>query len=85
MTATRELRIDDRREAIAQRRKSPRARLINSARIIWSNGAPVRCTVRNLSRTEACFEVREPVPEAFDLILDAKIWRKAFRIGVKFT
>jgi hypothetical protein len=87
-----ELRIDDRREAITQRRKSARSRMINLARIVWSNGGPVRCTVRNFSRTGACIEVHEPVPEAFDLILDcdtsryscAKIWQNSPRMGVRF-
>jgi hypothetical protein len=93
MTDTRDLRIDDRREAITQRRKSSRAKLMSAARIVWTDGGPIRCTVRNFSRTGACIEVHEPVPETFDLVFDcdlsryacAKIWQHTPRIGVKFT
>jgi PilZ domain len=92
MTPIRELRIDDRRAAITQRRKSSRAKMLNGARIVWITGGPVKCTVRNLSRTGACVEVHEPIPDTFDLVLDcdelryscAMVWQHPPRMGVKF-
>ncbi|HLH10938.1 MAG TPA: PilZ domain-containing protein [Methylovirgula sp.] len=82
---------DDRRQA--QRRKSPRARVQKAAQIIWLGGAPIRCTVRNLSASGACLEVEREIPrDTFDLVFDADqsrrycrvAWRQSSRIGVKF-
>jgi hypothetical protein len=64
-------RADDRRTAGRDRRSSPRVRTLKGAQIIWPNGAPVRCIVRNISETGAKLEAHEPVLQNnFDLVFD---------------
>jgi PilZ domain len=84
---------DDRRVAISNRRGSPRIKTLKGAQIVWPNGTPVSCVVRNLSETGANLEAFEPVLQnTFDLVFDLDqsrracrvIWRREPRIGVKF-
>src|SRR4029077_20557896 len=56
------------------------------------NGDSIECGIRDLSETGAQLEVRGPIPNVFDLIIDCDqsrhtcyvIWRKVWRIGVTF-
>ncbi len=72
--------------------KSPRFRTLKGAQIVWLTGVPVKCIVRNLSQTGAKIEVRNPIPETFDLIFDNDesrhrcrvVWREELYIGVQF-
>ncbi len=83
--------IDDRRKT-ADRRKSSRKRILKVGRTFWPNGDSSECIVCNLSDTGAQLELRGPVPNLFDLVVDGDssrrpcsvVWRKANRIGVKF-
>ena len=85
--------VEDRRKADSDRRGSPRIRTLKGGQIIWPNGTPVKCVVRNVSETGAKLEVHEPVLQnTFDLVFDLDqsrracrvVWRKEPRIGVKF-
>jgi len=85
--------ISDRRKAITDRRAAPRIRTLKGAKIIWPNGAPVSCVVRNLSESGASLEAYAPVLQnTFDLVFDLDhsrrscrvVWRKEPRLGVKF-
>ena len=84
--------IDDRRILITDRRKSPRTKTLKGAQIIWRNGIPVQCVIRNLSEAGAKIVVHSPVPGTFDLIFDCDqsrrscrvVWRKEIQMGVKF-
>ena len=84
--------IDDRRVAVSDRRIAPRMRALIGGQIVWPNSVPVKCIVRNLSQTGARLEVRDPVPNIFDLVFDRDqlrrsccvVWRKANLIGVTF-
>jgi hypothetical protein len=93
--------IDDRRQtpalerriAVAERRGSPRRKILKIARTYWQNGDSVECGIRNLSESGAQLEVRGPIPNSFDLVIDCDqfrrtccvIWRNAGRIGVRFV
>lgn len=86
-------RIDDRRKAVTDRRKSLRLKTLKGAQIILRNGAPLACIVRNISETGAKLEVCGPVLQnAFDLVFDLDhscrscrvVWRKEPMLGVKF-
>ena len=79
-----------------QRRIAGRARMLKSARIVFSGDTgSINCVVRNSSPTGACLDVASPIgiPESFDLVYDADharlpcrvVWRKANRIGVQFA
>jgi len=81
---------------VIEDRRAPdgvRIKTLKGAQIIWLTGAPVKCVVRNLSQTGAKIEVRDPVPETFELVFDGDenrhpcrvVWRKEFQIGVQFT
>ena len=85
--------VSDRR--LVHRRKSPRARTLKTAQIVWLGGSPVKCVVRNLSASGACLEVRDgeiPPRSTFELVFDADqtrrscwvAWREPPRLGVKF-
>jgi hypothetical protein len=71
--------IDDRRQtpalerriAVAERRGSPRRKILKIARTYWQNGDSVECGIRNLSESGAQLEVRGPIPNSFDLALTA--------------
>src|SRR5271157_2198168 len=86
-------RIDDRRQAVTDRRKSPRLKALKGAQIILRSGAPLACIVRNISETGAKLEVYGPVLQnTFDLVFDLDhsrrsscvVWRKEPLLGVKF-
>ncbi len=86
-------KIDDRRQAVTDRRKSPRLKALKGAQIILRNGALLACIVRNISETGAKLEVYGPVLQnAFDLVFDLDharrscrvVWRKEPMLGVKF-
>jgi hypothetical protein len=84
--------IDDRRRSRGERRSSPRTKTLKGAQIIWRNGIPVQCVVRNLSEAGAKIVVHSPVPGTFDLVFDCDqsrrscrvVWRKEIQMGVKF-
>ncbi len=89
----REAAGEERRGPDNTRRGAPRIKTLKGAQILWSNGAPVRCTVRNISETGACLEVYDPVlKNDFDLVFDLNqvrrscrvMWRKHLRMGVQF-
>ncbi len=62
------------------------------AQLIWRNGIPVQCVVRNLSEAGAKIVVHSPVPGTFDLVFDCDqsrrscrvVWRKEIQMGVQF-
>jgi hypothetical protein len=83
------------RNAMEQRKTPGRARMLKSAKIVFSgDSASIDCVVRNSSASGACLDVASPIgiPESFDLVYDADharmpcrvVWRKATRIGVHF-
>jgi hypothetical protein len=83
--------IDDRRQK-PDRRISPRRKILKPGLTFWPNGDSSACIVYNLSETGAQLELRGPVPNLFDLIIEGDrwrrscsvVWRKANRVGVKF-
>jgi two-component system cell cycle response regulator len=87
--------IDDRRKSASNRRSSPRTRTLKGAQIIWDDSkSPVRCTIRNISKTGAKLEAHGlVVKNIFELVFDLDqsrrscrvIWRKEPLIGVKFV
>lgn len=85
--------LDDRRKSTRDRRTLPRVKSLKDAVVIWRDGTPVKCTVRNVSEQGAKLEVYDPVPQnTFDLVFDLDqsrrscrvVWRKEPFIGVKF-
>jgi len=84
--------IADRRVDGGDRRKSPRQKILKGGTTFWPNGDGIECGIRNLPETGAQLEVRSPVPNVFDLVIDRDqsrrsccvIWRNATRIGVRF-
>ena len=90
--------IDDRRgtaeepDSIDDRRMSPRINTLKGGQIVWPNGVPVKCIIRNLSRTGAKLEVSSPVPHTFELVFDDDqsrrscrvVWQKETQMGVNF-
>jgi len=83
--------IDDRRTT-PDRRLASRRKILKSGKTFWPNGDSSECLVYNLSETGAQLEVRSPVPNVFDLLVEGDpwrrscsvVWRKANRAGVKF-
>jgi hypothetical protein len=83
--------IDDRRKK-PDRRLSPRKKILKSGRTFWPNGDSSECLVHNLSETGAQLEIRGPVPNIFELLVEGDpwrrscfvVWRRANRTGVKF-
>jgi hypothetical protein len=83
--------LDDRRR-LSDRRGAPRRKILRGARTVWQNGDSTECIIHNLSETGAHLELRGPVPNTFDLLIDCDqsrrsccvMWRKANRVGVKF-
>jgi PilZ domain-containing protein len=83
--------IDDRR-SVPNRRESPRRKVLRGGRAVWPNGDSTNVIVYNLSDTGARLEIRDPVPNTFDIVIDGDqyprscsvVWRRADRIGVKF-
>lgn len=85
--------VDDRRQTIVPRRKSPRTETLRGAQIVWLAGTPVNCLVRNISQGGACLEVHGPIPQnTFELVFDRDqsrrscrvVWRQPPRMGVQF-
>jgi hypothetical protein len=83
--------VSDRRKG-GDRRRLPRRKTWKNGRAFWSNGDSSECTVRNLSETGAQLELRGPLPNRFDLLVEGDqwrrscsvVWRKENRAGVKF-
>jgi hypothetical protein len=83
--------LDERRQT-ADRRVSPRRRVLRGGRTYWPNGDSAECTVYNFSETGAKLELFGHAPNAFDLAVDGEslrrsclvVWRKAKFVGVKF-
>ena len=74
-------------------RQTPRFKTLKSAQIVWPNGVPVKCIVRNLSKTGAKLEVCGLIlRNIVDLVLDRDhsrrpcrvVWRKDPMVGVTF-
>jgi hypothetical protein len=82
--------IDDRRKSVGDRRSSSRTKKLKGARIVWPDGAPVRCVVRNFSEGGAKIDVSSAVAGTFDLVFDSDqsrrrcrvVWCKDNQIGV---
>ena len=82
---------DDRR-SVPDRRESARRKVLRGGRAVWPNGDSTNVIVYNLSDTGARLEIRGPVPNTFDIVIDGDqyprscrvVWRRADRIGVKF-
>jgi hypothetical protein len=75
------------------RRRLPRSKTFKGAELLWPNGVPVKCIVRNISETGAKLEVFGPVlRNVVDLIFDQDhskrscrvVWRKERMVGVEF-
>jgi len=85
--------LPERRTALNDRRESPRQRMLKIGRTYWPNGDSIECEVRNLSLSGAQLEVRGPIPNTFELVIDCDryrrtcfvVWRNGSRIGVKFA
>jgi len=80
------------RQKIPERRGWPRRKTLKNARTLWSNGDSSECIVRNLSETGAQLELRGPLPNRFDLLVEGDecrrscsvVWRRESRAGVRF-
>jgi hypothetical protein len=78
---------------MVETRRDARHRVLKAGSISFSGGA-IDCTVRNLSTTGAALEVtsQSGVPEKFSLAVPDDglllpchvVWRKAYKIGVRF-
>jgi hypothetical protein len=78
-----------------ENRRSQRQRTFKGGSIIFGLATAVDCTVRNMSASGACLEIRSPVgiPDDFALIIKPEfikrnchvVWRSAERIGVRFA
>jgi hypothetical protein len=75
-------------------RNSPRSRTLKTAKVVFNNRrSVVDCIIRNISDDGCCLQISDPlaVPETFEMEtgggwrLCQVVWRKADRIGVKFT
>ena len=83
--------IDDRRKT-PDRRLALRRKILKAGRTFWPNGDSSACLVYNLSQSGAQLEIRGPLPNVFDLVIEgdtwrrscAVVWRKDNRAGVKF-
>lgn len=89
-----DFRVNAEVQAMDEHRITSGRRLLKGAKISFSNGAVIDCTIRNLSDTGAALDVNSPVgiPERFMLVVEADhrhlpsrvIWRKEIRIGAHF-
>ena len=79
---------------MVETRIAPRYRVLKSAQIEYG-GDKSPCTIRDISTTGAALELSDAgatVPNAFMLIVPEDklklscrlVWRKAFKVGVKF-
>jgi hypothetical protein len=83
--------IDDRRQT-PDRRRATRRKVLKAAKTFWPNGDSSQCIVYNLSETGAQLELRGPVPNVFELLIEGEplrrscsvVWRRANRAGIKF-
>lgn len=83
--------VDD-RQTNPERRRWRRRKTLKNARTLWSNGDSSECIVRNLSETGAQLELRGPLPNRFDLLVEGDqcrrscsvVWRRENRAGVRF-
>jgi hypothetical protein len=83
--------VDDRQKN-PDRRRLPRRKTWKNARTFWSNGDSSECIVRNLSESGAQLELRGPLPNRFDLLVEGDqfrrscsvVWRRENRAGVMF-
>ena len=83
--------IDDRQKSL-ERRRWPRRKTLKNGRTLWSNGDSSECIVRNLSEAGAQLELRGPIPNRFDLLVEGDqcrrscsvVWRRENRAGVRF-
>lgn len=83
--------VDDRQKN-PERRRFPRRKTWKNGRTLWSNGDSSECIVRNLSESGAQLELRGPLPNHFDLLVDGDqcrrscsvVWRMEKRAGVRF-
>jgi hypothetical protein len=80
-------------DAVPNRRRSMRLKTLKGAQIVWPNGVPVRCIVRDLSKTGAKLQVDGPIlRNVVDLVFDQDhschpcrvVWRKDPMVGVSF-
>jgi hypothetical protein len=79
---------------MSERRRKPRIRAYQGARINMARRPGIDCLVRNLSDTGACLEIpSEMVPvDQFSVVIKPEFvsrrcrvaWRKPGRIGVQF-
>ncbi|PWT82719.1 MAG: pilus assembly protein PilZ [Acidobacteria bacterium] len=79
--------------ALSDSRRSRRLKTLKGAKIVWPDGVPVRCIVRDLSNTGAKLQVDGPIlRNVVDLIFDHDqschpcrvVWRKDPLVGVSF-
>lgn len=83
--------IDDRETP--DLRKSPRKKVLKAAKTYWPNGYSSECVVHDISETGARLELRGPVPNIFDLVMDddgwrrtcVVVWRRKLKVGVRFN
>jgi hypothetical protein len=78
---------------MVETRRDARHRVLKAGTIDFGGGG-IDCTVRNLSSTGAALEVvsQTGVPEKFTLVVPGDglhlpchvVWRKAYKIGVRF-
>lgn len=83
--------VDDRQKN-PERRRWRRRKTWKNGRTFWSNGDSSECIVRNLSESGAQLELRGPLPNRFDLLIEGDacrrscsiVWRRENRAGVMF-
>lgn len=83
--------IDDRQKN-PERRRWRRRKTWKNGLTFWSNGDSSECIVRNISETGAQLELRGPLPNRFDLLVEGDqsrrscsvVWRRENRAGVRF-
>jgi PilZ domain-containing protein len=83
--------IEDRRTT-PDRRRAARRKVLKAAQAFWPNGDSSQCVVYNLSESGAQLELRGPVPNVFELLIEDEplrrscsvVWRRANRVGVEF-
>jgi hypothetical protein len=84
--------VDDRRTA-PDRRRASRRKVLKAGKTFWPNGDSSECAIYNLSESGAQLEIRGPIPNLFELLIEGDpvrrscsvVWRRANRAGVKFN
>jgi hypothetical protein len=79
---------------MSEKRRSPRVRVLKSARIVVSDKAPkIECAIRNLSEGGCLLQISTTfgVPHEFDLVMPDGmrrhchvVWRTETRMGIAF-